>query len=221
MDLQKLMDNRKKACFLGKQHSLEATCSVLSFISRCPATRRHRTMRYKIYSNRTLKCAIFGTKTYLVNCWLVWCPGERPERSHWGKSSWKKCWRAARFVLFVAYWEIVSEAENLFDSTLSFIQVHFMRSVKCVSQKLNKSSPGHQAYTTIGCAIPKYSDREEVQIFFDILSRAKEIEEAIKVIPDQSCLKKYAPSHDPTLWKPAEKWCQCWTCEYHLRKYTF
>ena len=52
MDLPKLVDNRKKACFLGKGHSLEATCSVLSFISSYPATRRHRTEQYKIYSNR-------------------------------------------------------------------------------------------------------------------------------------------------------------------------
>ena len=53
MDLPKLVGNHKKACFLGKQHSLEATCSALSFISRYPATRRHRTERYKIHSNRT------------------------------------------------------------------------------------------------------------------------------------------------------------------------
>ena len=32
LDLPKLVDKRKKACFLGKRHSLEATCSV--YISR-------------------------------------------------------------------------------------------------------------------------------------------------------------------------------------------
>ena len=96
-----------------------------------------------------------------------------------------------------------------------------MMSVKRVSQKLNKSSPGHQAYTTIGYAIPKCSDREEVQNLFDVLCGAKEIEETIKIISDQSCLKKYVPSYDPTLWKPAEKWCQWWTREYHLRKYMY
>ena len=47
MDLPKLVDNRTKACFLGKWHSLETNCSVLSFISRYPATRRHRTAWYQ------------------------------------------------------------------------------------------------------------------------------------------------------------------------------
>ena len=51
--LPKLVDNRVKTCFLGKRHSLEATCSFLSFISRYPATRRHRTVWYKIHLNRT------------------------------------------------------------------------------------------------------------------------------------------------------------------------
>ena len=51
--LTEMVDNRINARFLGKQHSLEATCSILSFISRYPATRRHRTERYKTHSNRT------------------------------------------------------------------------------------------------------------------------------------------------------------------------
>ena len=46
MDIPNLVDYCKKTCFLGKRHSLEATCSVLSFILRYPATRRHRTERY-------------------------------------------------------------------------------------------------------------------------------------------------------------------------------
>ena len=52
MDLPKLMDNCIKACFLGKWHSLEATCFFLSFNPRYPATRRRRTARYKTHSNR-------------------------------------------------------------------------------------------------------------------------------------------------------------------------
>ena len=36
IDLLKFVDNRTKACFLGKRQS-EATCSVLSLISRYPA----------------------------------------------------------------------------------------------------------------------------------------------------------------------------------------
>ena len=50
MDLLKLGDNRIKACFLGKWHSSEATCSFLNFIWRCPATWRHRTW-CKTHSN--------------------------------------------------------------------------------------------------------------------------------------------------------------------------
>lgn len=93
-----------------------------------------------------------------------------------------------------------------------------MRYVKRVSQKLNKSGPGHLVYTTTGYAIPKCTDEEEVRVLFDVLCGAQDIEAAIRIIPDQSCLKKYAPDHDPNLWKPAEKWCRWWTRQYHFCK---
>jgi len=65
MDLLKLVDNCTKACFLSKRHSSETTCSVLSFLSRYPAIRRHRTAQYRtehqLYMN------------WHINAASLWC----------------------------------------------------------------------------------------------------------------------------------------------------
>ena len=104
----------------------------------------------------------------------------------------------------------------------SCLQVHFQRSVKRVSDKVNKgsSTKAYKAFTTIAYAIPTAKTKTEVESIFQVLCGAKPLSAAISNLPESSILKEYEPEHDMESWKPCSHWCDWWMRPNHLSKIT-
>ena len=102
--------------------------------------------------------------------------------------------------------------------------MHFQRSVKRVSGKVNKgySTLAHQTFTTIGYAIPACKSRKDVETLFEVLRGAKSLTSAIEIMPESSpLLKKYQPEHNTESWVKCTHWCDWWTRPNHLSKTNF
>ena len=101
-------------------------------------------------------------------------------------------------------------------------QVHFTRSVKRVSERINKGNPlAHRAFTTIAYTIPKATSRKDVLLLFNILAGDTSIDKAFSLCKGSSTLKTYAKSHQANVWKTCHHWASWWTQPKHLRKYQF
>lgn len=98
-------------------------------------------------------------------------------------------------------------------------RVHFTRSVKRVSDRVNKNNNlAHKAFTTIAYQIPHVSAEDEVLTLFDVLSGKTDISHAIPLCQETNALQQYAPSHNPSKWKELEHWAEWWKRPKHLRK---
>ena len=101
-------------------------------------------------------------------------------------------------------------------------QVHFTRSVKRVSERINKGNPlAHRAFTTIAYTIPKATSRKDVLLLFNILAGDTSIDKAFSLCKGSSTLKTYAKSHQASVWKTCHHWASWWVQPKHLRKYQF
>ena len=100
-------------------------------------------------------------------------------------------------------------------------RVHFARSVKRVSEQVNKNQPqAYKAFTTIAYAIPHQITQEDVHTLFDVLEGNTGIEAALPLCEQQhSMLLEYSKSHNPATWKPCSHWVKWWKRDRHLSKY--
>lgn len=99
-------------------------------------------------------------------------------------------------------------------------RVHFARSVKRVSEQVNKSQPlAYKAFTTIAYAIPHQSAQKDVHTLFDVLEGKADIETALPLCEKQhSALLEYAKSHSPAAWNSCTHWVKWWRRDRHLSK---
>ena len=83
------------------------------------------------------------------------------------------------------------------------LQVHYQRSVKRVSDKVNKdsSTQAHKAFTTIAYAIPTAKTKLHVEILFEVLCGAKPVSSALEILPKSSVLREFSSEHRVGKWK--------------------
>ena len=90
-------------------------------------------------------------------------------------------------------------------------QVHFTRSVKRVSECVNKGNHlAHKAFTTIAYHIPKAKSPEHVMKLFSILAGEADISEAAAICGQQRSLDLYTKSHSPSSWQGCKYWVKWW-----------
>ena len=99
-------------------------------------------------------------------------------------------------------------------------RVHFTRSVKRVSERVNKGNPdAHRAFTTIAYQIPHASTEENVLVLFEVLAGEKKLSGALALCHhDSSTIERYAQKHQPAIWKPLRHWVEWWKRPRHLGK---
>ena len=98
-------------------------------------------------------------------------------------------------------------------------KVHFIRSVKRVSERINKGSPlARKAFTAIAYHIPKAATPEDVTTLFNVLAGEEDVSEAAAIMPECSVVQQCSQEHKARLWKEAMHWAEWWKCPRHLRK---
>ena len=99
-------------------------------------------------------------------------------------------------------------------------QVHYQRSVKRVSSKVNTGAPSlaDKAFTMIAYDIPDATSRATVNLLFDVLAGIKPISALTKIWPKSTLLKDYEAIHNNESWKQCTDWCQWWRRPNHLSK---
>ena len=98
------------------------------------------------------------------------------------------------------------------------LQVHFQRSVKRVSEKVNRrNEAGHRVFTTIGYNIPKVDTQEEVLTLFAVLAGEEPLLTAATLLKSDE-IKSYTSDHNIDDWKVLKFWKQWWTKPKHLGK---
>ena len=96
-------------------------------------------------------------------------------------------------------------------------KVHFIRSVKRVSERINKGSPLPQkAFTAIAYHIPKATTPEDVTTLFYVLA-GEDVSEAVALMPECSIVQQCSKEHKLRLWK-AMHWTEWWKPPRHFRK---
>lgn len=82
-------------------------------------------------------------------------------------------------------------------------RVHFTRSVKRVSERVNKNNLlAHKAFTTIAYQIPNALTEADALCLFDVLAGESDISNALALCHHGSTLMQYAEVHHPETWKP-------------------
>ena len=95
-------------------------------------------------------------------------------------------------------------------------KVHFQRSVKRVSERVNRhNEEGHRIFTTIGYGIPKATSKEDVLSLFAVLAGDEPLETAGNILNDPQ-MKEYSKHHNQTDWAKLNQWKQWWTKPRHL-----
>ena len=100
-------------------------------------------------------------------------------------------------------------------------RVHFIRSVKRVSERVNKGdSLANKAFTTIACNITKMTSTKDVRLLFDVLAGKRELREGLALLTPSSVLEGYMKSgcHNLDFWKACSHWAEWWQRDRHLRK---
>ena len=100
-------------------------------------------------------------------------------------------------------------------------RVHFTRSVKRVSERINKrDSLVNKAFTTIAYNVTNMTSKEDVQVLFDVLAGKRELREAVALCAKSTVLETYAKDggHNPDSWKACSHWAEWWQRDRHLRK---
>ena len=102
-------------------------------------------------------------------------------------------------------------------------QVHFTRSVKRVSERINKGNHlAHKAFTTIAYQIPKAKSAEHVIKLFSILAGEVDISEAAAICGlQQKSLESYAKSYSPSSWQGCKHWVKWWRRAKQLSKFAW
>ncbi len=81
-------------------------------------------------------------------------------------------------------------------------RVHFSRSVKRVSERVNKGNPSaYRAFTTIAYQLPD-ADTQDVLTLFEVLAGEREIDDALPICQHSTALEKYGKQHKLETWKP-------------------
>ena len=95
--------------------------------------------------------------------------------------------------------------------------MHYQRSVKRVSDRVNKgsSTKAHRAFTKIAHAIPAIQKKEQVEILFQVLCGAKPLSSATAILSESSLLREYEPDHNVENWTACTHWCNWWTRQNH------
>ena len=76
-------------------------------------------------------------------------------------------------------------------------KVHFIRSVKRVSERISKGSPlAQKAFTTIAYHIPKVETPEDVVTLFNVLA-GEDVSQAAALMPKSSVVQQYSKEHKP------------------------
>lgn len=97
-------------------------------------------------------------------------------------------------------------------------KVHFIRSVKRVSERINKgSSLARKAFTAIAYHIPKATTPEDVTTLFNVLA-GEDVSEAATLMPECSVVQQCSQEHKTRLWQEALHWAEWWKRPRHLRK---
>ena len=100
-------------------------------------------------------------------------------------------------------------------------QVHFTRSVKWVSERVNKGNPlAHKAFATIAYHTLKAKFSEHVMKLFSILAGEADISEAAVICDhQQKSLDLYTKSHSLSSWQGCKHWVKWWRCPKQLSKF--
>ena len=107
----------------------------------------------------------------------------------------------------------------VYSANIYILQVHFQRSVKKVSEKVNRChSLAHQAFTTIGYAILSAKSKEDVILLFQVLGGTEPLSTAISILPQSSVLKEYESTHKQEKWSACSNWSKWWMRPTHLGK---
>ncbi len=100
-----------------------------------------------------------------------------------------------------------------------FTKVHYQRSVKRVSERVNKSgTAAYLAFNTIGYAIVNAKRKEDVESLFHVLCGEEPLSTACGILGDRVELTRYSPDHNPEKWKSCSHWCSWWMRPNHLSK---
>ena len=98
-------------------------------------------------------------------------------------------------------------------------QVHYMRSVKRVAERVNKGSKsGYQAFVSIGYAIPHIKNKEDVTKLFKVLCGKEPISTAEQILGSCSAVTSYKENHNSETWSLCSHWNEWWTRPVHLSK---
>lgn len=102
-----------------------------------------------------------------------------------------------------------------------YTKVHYQRSVKRISERLNKNAKNgaHQAFTSIGYAIPNVTKKEHVEILFKVLCGSSPLSSAIKILPKLTVLSESESEHNPDNWNACSHWVAWWMRKNHLSKH--
>ena len=98
------------------------------------------------------------------------------------------------------------------------MQVHFMRSVKRIAQKVTKAQLGRRVFTMLGYAILDAEKDTDINTLFSIMEGEIPITAACQFFPDSSLLKDYTPSHSQDEWRVCSNWVAWWKRPAHLSK---
>lgn len=99
-------------------------------------------------------------------------------------------------------------------------QVHYTRSVKGVSECINKGNPlAIKAFNTIAYHIPQASFPQQVAFLLKVLAEEADIAKALNICKASSSLLKYAGTHVPNIWKSCKHWIGWWTKPKRLSKF--
>ena len=80
-------------------------------------------------------------------------------------------------------------------------RVHFTRSVKRVSERVNKGNPdAHRLFTIIAYQIPDAAMEENVLVLFEVLAGEKKLSNALALCHHSSTIERYAQEHQPAIW---------------------
>lgn len=95
-------------------------------------------------------------------------------------------------------------------------EVHFMRVVKKIADKVTKDEVSKKIFKKIAYNIPRLDNQSDVLVSFDILSGVAEIAEASSFLS----LNEEELAASTTGWVAAEEWAEWWSRPRHVKMFT-
>ena len=104
------------------------------------------------------------------------------------------------------------------DKTIFHTQVHFMRALQRVADKVCSNRQERSIYIKLGSLTMDQHEEDKVIQLFKALSG----ETSLQLLPEEvlAALPQATSSLDTALWKSATSWVQWWTKPTHLSMYT-